>query len=144
MKNIILANRFYSKPGISIRVVRTKNTIKHPHFRGISTLRPQELHFNDYEQAMPLHPMIYAHLLSFLCYYHPHEIRSCNETVLQLRQTVLHLISTKQCYSLFIVCLGICHQMLDEIDVARRIFLLATQIDEHNFTSAAIILFSLY
>ncbi|CAC5423063.1 unnamed protein product [Mytilus coruscus] len=118
-----------------------KISVKYPNFR---CKYPQELNLNVIEQVIPFHPMIFAHLLSFLCNYHLYKNRSCEQSLIQLRQIIMQHIITNQWNSLFIICLGICHQMIGETDIARQLFLLATKIDEHNLTSAAFRLLSLY
>ncbi|CAG2208134.1 unnamed protein product [Mytilus edulis] len=116
-------------------------TIKYPNFHEHSPIMPQELQLNGIEPALDLHPMIFAHFLSFLCYYHLHEQRLCKQSLLQLRQTIMQHLTTNQSYTyrdtLSLICLGIAHQRIGESYSARKCFLLASQLDEHNFTSAA-------
>lgn len=116
-------------------------TIKYPTLHQNSPISPQKLQLNLYEQAHDFHPMIFAHFLNFLCNYHLHKERSCKESLVQLRQTIIQYRNIYRYYShyetLFNICLGICHQMIGETYSARQCFLLATQMDRNNLTSAA-------
>ncbi|XP_052077175.1 uncharacterized protein LOC127715175 [Mytilus californianus] len=116
-------------------------TVKYPKFIYNSSISPQELQLTVNEQAIPFHPIIFAHFLSFLCYYHLHNVRSCKQSLLQLRQEIIKHFTTNlfNLYSepLFIICLGIAHEMLAETDSARQCFLLAAHKDEHSLSNAA-------
>ncbi|VDI28121.1 Hypothetical predicted protein [Mytilus galloprovincialis] len=116
-------------------------TVECPKFPPNSPISPQELQLNGCEQLLDLHPLIFAHFLSFLCYYHLHEQRLCKQSLLQLRQTIMKPLTTDRSYIyndiLSIICLGICYQMIGDTHSARQCFLQATQIDEENLTSAA-------
>lgn len=124
-------------------------TITYLTFLDNSSIRPQEHNLNGYEQLQYFNPLIFAHFLSFLCNYHLYKIRSCKLSLLQLRQSIIKHFTICTDFgtteALFSMCLGICHQMIGETDSgsARQHFILATQIDMHNFTSAAIRLSSL-
>ncbi|VDI23866.1 Hypothetical predicted protein [Mytilus galloprovincialis] len=112
-----------------------------PKFHQNSPTSPQELQLNFCEKLLNLNPMIFAYFLRFLCYYHLHEQRSCKQSLLQLRQTIMQSLTTNQSYTyhdaLSLICLGICYQIIGDTHSARQCFLQATEIDEHNFTSAA-------
>ncbi|CAG2208136.1 unnamed protein product [Mytilus edulis] len=116
-------------------------TVKCPKFHQNSPISAQELQLNEFEQVLNLHPMIFAHFLSFLCYYHLHEQRSCKQSLLQLRQITMQLLTTYRSLTfhdtLSFICLGIAHQMIGDKYSARQCFLQATQMDKYNITSAA-------
>ncbi|CAG2234229.1 unnamed protein product [Mytilus edulis] len=101
-------------------------TVRYPKFIENSQISPQELKLNKIEQALLFHPMIFAHFLSFLCYYHLHNIRSCNQCMPQLLLTIVqHLTSVRWdplFQSLSIICLDICNQIMGETDCARECF----------------------
>ncbi|VDI37113.1 Hypothetical predicted protein [Mytilus galloprovincialis] len=115
-------------------------TINYPKFHHDSPISAQELQLNGYEQVLYLNPMIFAHFLSFLCYYHLHEQRLCKQSLLQLRQIIMQPLTTNRSDTyndtLSIICLGICYQIIGDTHSARQCFLQATQMDERNFTSA--------
>ncbi|VDI33334.1 Hypothetical predicted protein [Mytilus galloprovincialis] len=117
-------------------------TIKNPKLIFNSSISPQELQLSVREQYIPFHPIIFAHFLSFLCYYHLHKIRSCKQSLLQLRQEIVKHFTTNRSNlyfgPLFVTCLGIAHQMIGETDSARQCFLQATQKDKLNLTNASI------
>ncbi|CAC5423065.1 unnamed protein product [Mytilus coruscus] len=116
-------------------------TVRYPKFIYNSPISPHEMQLSLHEQSFPFHPTIFAHFLSFLCYYHLPEIRSCRQSLILLLETFMQYLTSGQCnpfsVSILLTCLGICYQMIGETYEARTCFHRASQLDEHNLTSAA-------
>ncbi|VDI65420.1 Hypothetical predicted protein [Mytilus galloprovincialis] len=116
-------------------------TVRYPKFIK-NLISPQELRLSIHEQSYPFHPIIFAHFLSFLCNYHLPEISSCRQSLILLHDTFMQYITSGQCnpfsVSILLICLGICYQIIGETYRASRCFHRASQLDEHNLTSAAV------
>lgn len=117
-------------------------TIKFLRFYKRTSIFPQELKLNNYENVCNFHPLAFAHFLSFLCYYHLHEMTACNQSSIQLHQTILmHLSNSKlNPYDVFLslICLGKVFQMMGKKSLARQCFLeIALKADKCNVSSAA-------
>ncbi|CAC5365660.1 unnamed protein product [Mytilus coruscus] len=121
-----------------------KSLTIHPfRFEKDSSITPQELQLDVTRNLNSFHPLKFAHFLSFLCYYHLHDMTSCGQSLLRLKQaqwTLSNVFNTivhhPQSLNTVIFC-GIGHQLIGETDIARLAFQVAAKFDMDNETSAA-------
>ncbi|CAC5372340.1 unnamed protein product [Mytilus coruscus] len=112
------------------------------------SLVPQELLLDVTKRHASFHPVSFSHFLSFLCYYHLHDITSCIQSLQRLKQVQRTLadcgfdVRCNDFVNTVIFC-GIGHQLLGEKYSARHAFQVAARLDRNNVTSAASRLFSL-
>lgn len=107
-----------------------------------SSVVPQEIQADVSSTPTLFDSLPFAHFLSFLCYYHLHDVTSCRQSLQRLEQaqwtlsncgtTVYH----PQSLNTVIMC-GIGHQLISGTDIARHAFEEADKLDMYNVTSAA-------
>lgn len=106
-----------------------------------SAIIPQELQPDVTGYANIFHPLQFAHFLNFLCYYHLHDITSCNRSLNRLKNTQGKLSicccigHNPEAVYAFIFC-GIADQLMGQTCNAKYAFRKAAKIDKHNTTSA--------
>ncbi|VDI02553.1 Hypothetical predicted protein [Mytilus galloprovincialis] len=91
-----------------------------------SFLIPTELQIEGCSNPHKIPPVVYAHLLRFLCYYHLGKNRQCRESITDLQVTITHgyFIEEKNRVHKAISynCLGVALQLLGEIENATYAF----------------------
>ncbi|CAC5372334.1 unnamed protein product [Mytilus coruscus] len=123
-------------------------TINPIYFKVKSSIIPQELQLDVANTGKFFHSLPFAHFLSFLCYYHQHDISSCRQSLQRLKyfEGTLGDCGTKCFYpksvDSLIFC-GIAHQLMGEACVAKQAFQAAARFDTFHMTSARSRLFSL-
>ncbi|XP_052083355.1 uncharacterized protein LOC127720676 [Mytilus californianus] len=106
------------------------------------SLVPQELLLDVTNRRASFHPVSFSHFLSFLCYYHLHDITSCIQSLQRLKHVQRTLgdcefdVRCNDFVNTVIFC-GIGHQLLGEEYSARHAFKVAARLDRNNVTSAA-------
>ncbi|VDH98512.1 Hypothetical predicted protein [Mytilus galloprovincialis] len=117
--------------------------IKSCRFQKDSSIIPQELQLDVSERYTFFHPLPFAHFLSFLCYYHLHDISSCRQSLQRLQQAQkTSIIFIPNCLNTVIMC-GIAHQLMGDTYSARTAFQEAARHDENHFSTASLRLTSL-
>ncbi|CAC5372343.1 unnamed protein product [Mytilus coruscus] len=105
-----------------------------------SSIIPQELQLDVSRMHTVFHTLPFAHFLSFLCYYHLHDILSCRQSLQRLGQWILsdcgNIVFDSETLNT-IIFHGIGNQLIGETYVARLAFRVAAKFDEYNTTSAA-------
>ncbi|CAG2223681.1 unnamed protein product [Mytilus edulis] len=88
-----------------------------------SSLIPQELPLGLADKLYVYHPLPYAYFLSFLCYYHLHDITSCRQYLLQL---ILAMTNSSIHFSFPAISTTImtatAHQLMGDADYAKKLF----------------------
>ncbi|VDH98513.1 Hypothetical predicted protein [Mytilus galloprovincialis] len=118
-----------------------KSVTIHPFvFTNNSPTIPQELQLDVTRTPTSFHPLKFAHFLHFLCYYHLHDLSSCEQSVLRLEQLILSdgfvYMSVPDTLNTLILC-GIADQLMSDTETAKLCFQVAAKFDMDNETSAA-------
>ncbi|XP_076070612.1 uncharacterized protein LOC143042237 [Mytilus galloprovincialis] len=69
------------------------------------------------ESGIEISPVVYAHFVSFLCYYHLNNVRECLNSLRYLELTITEdyfIIKDKRIQSMSYYCLGIALQLMEE------------------------------
>ncbi|CAC5410153.1 unnamed protein product [Mytilus coruscus] len=98
-----------------------------------SSIIPQELQLDAREDVIVYNPLAFEQCLSFLCYYHLHDITSCRHYLQQLKSTAFCETDFRLCTP---VLYGIALQLMGDTYSARQIFEKVARHDQHSWTSA--------
>ncbi|XP_071160765.1 uncharacterized protein [Mytilus edulis] len=108
-------------------------------FHWMSAIIPQELQRDVADIFTIYHPLAFAHFLSFLCYYHLHDIVSCRHSLQQIESKIKNSEREEEHHSFlctYIFC-GIAHQLMGDTNLAKKLFHQVVEFDDRNATSAA-------
>ena len=101
------------------------------HFIPHSSLIPNELEIevSDHDNLIP--PVVFAHFLRFLCFYHKKDDKQCVDVAKQLSATIekMYFIKGRVELSASLNCAGLVFQLLGDYDRARRFFMAAVMCD---------------
>ena len=108
-------------------IVKKRNVIKRIAFPNNATI-PHELKTEIYFKGYSLKPpVVYAHFLSFLCYFKQNDYRNCQIALSSLKLTIksIYFIADIEALAESFNCLGVAYRMLGLMKDARKYFLVS-------------------
>lgn len=99
-------------------------------FTSESGLIPGEMKMDAYKVPHFLSSVVYLHFLTFLCHYHLHNVKKCQETLCDLRLTIEeeYFIFEKRNSAEAYTCLGVAFQVIGDRESAKEAFVRSIKI----------------
>ncbi|CAC5414219.1 unnamed protein product [Mytilus coruscus] len=96
-----------------------------------STLRPDEI---EIEMSHPIPPVVFAHFLQFLCFYHLNDTRQVRNSLCDLQLTLEenYFIAHGFEKALSYYILGVSFQLIENFDSARQAFMQSIELNPDN------------
>ena len=96
-----------------------------------STLIPEKLELEVVNDSHNIPPVVYSHLLRFLCYYHLNNINQCYNALADLQLTISedYFILDNEERSISYHYLGVAFQLIGNHEMAELSFLQAVELD---------------
>lgn len=103
-----------------------------------SSIIPQELQLVNKNSHITYYPKAFLDFLRFLCYYHLHDTKSCEDHCIQLLNTIVNS-SNEELFSIFspLIMCGIALQLMGETTTARMCFQVVDTHDIYKITKFA-------
>jgi len=90
----------------------------------------------DFKGCSVKPPVVYAHFLSFLCYFKQNDYRNCQIALTSLKLTIErhYFIGDNECLAESFNCLGVAYRMLGLLEDARKCFITSIELHKHQET----------
>jgi len=117
-------------------IVYKRNVIEMISFFNNATI-PQELKTEiEFKGLSRKPPVVYAHFLSFLCYFKQNDYRNCQIALSSLKRTIesIYFIGNNGDLAESYNCLGVTYRMLGLLEDARKCFITSIELHKHQET----------